>query len=116
MLIVAGSSLRCLPPHVWDVKSPYYLPDLKAVMVSYAEFHRMPARRRKAMEQGLHKYLGIPEEVNIYLDNGAFYFLSRDGEMPREEYDEFVRLAKPDWWPIPQDFIPSPRMTIEEQR
>jgi 7-cyano-7-deazaguanine tRNA-ribosyltransferase len=116
VLIIAGSSLRCLPPHVWDVNSPYYLPDLKAVMVSYAEFHRMPARRRKAMEQGLHEYLGIPEEVKIYLDNGAFYFLSRDGEMPREEYDEFVRLAKPDWWPIPQDFIPSPRMTIEEQR
>lgn len=116
MLIVAGSSLKCLPPHVWDVTSPYYLPDLKAVMVSYADFHRMPARRRKAMEQGLHQYLGIPEEVKIYLDNGAFYFLSRNGETSREEYDEFVSLAKPDWWPIPQDFIPSPRMTMEEQR
>lgn len=116
MLIVAGSSLKCLPPHVWDVNSPYYLPNLKAIMVSYGEFHRMPARRRKAMEQGLHHYLGVPEGVKIYLDNGAFYFLSREGETPRDEYDEFVMRAKPDWWPIPQDFIPTPHMTMEEQR
>lgn len=116
MLIVAGSSLKGLPPHVWDVTSPYYLPRLKAVMVSYADFHRMPTRRRKAMEQGLHQYLGIPNELKIYLDNGAFYFLTRNGEVLSEEYEEFVRLAQPDWWPIPQDFIPSPRMTIEEQR
>jgi 7-cyano-7-deazaguanine tRNA-ribosyltransferase len=116
MLIVAGSSLKCLPPHVWDVNSPYYLPDLKAIMVSYGEFHRMPARRRKAMEQGLHHYLDVPEGVKIYLDNGAFYFLSRQGETPKDEYEEFVRRAKPDWWPIPQDFIPTPHMTMEEQR
>ncbi len=83
MLIVAGLSLKCLPPRVWDVTSPYYLPNLKAVMVSYAEFHRMPARRRKAMEQGLHHYLGVSGGVKIYLDNGAFYFLTRKGEMPK---------------------------------
>jgi 7-cyano-7-deazaguanine tRNA-ribosyltransferase len=116
MLIVAGSSLKCLPPYVWDVTSPYYLPHLKAVMVSYADFHRMPAQRRKALEQGLHESLKIPKGVKIYLDNGAFYFLSRNGELPRKEYEEFVTQAKPDWWPIPQDFIPSPRMTVEEQR
>jgi 7-cyano-7-deazaguanine tRNA-ribosyltransferase len=27
-----------------------------------------------------------------------------------------VSQAKPDWWPIPRDYIPTPRMTIEEQR
>lgn len=85
-------------------------------MVSYADFHRMPARRSKAMAQGLHDYLGIPEYISVYLDNGAFYFLSREGEMPRREYEEFVEKAKPDWWPIPQDFIPVPKMTLEEQR
>jgi 7-cyano-7-deazaguanine tRNA-ribosyltransferase len=116
MLIVAGSSLVNLRPYVWDVNSPYYLPYLKAVMISYADFHQMPTRRRKAMEQGLHEHLGIPEDVKVYLDNGAFYFLSRNGEMPREEYEKFVMHAKPDWWPIPQDFIPSPKMTMEEQR
>ncbi len=76
MLVVAGLSLKNLQPSVWDTNSPFHLPDLRAVMVSYADFHRMPARRRAAMERGLHEYLGIPEETKVYLDNGAFYFLS----------------------------------------
>lgn len=116
MEIVAGITLKCLNPRVWDCNSDYYLSNLKAVMVSYADFHRMPAQRRKAMEQGLHTHLGIPKKIKIYLDNGAFYFLSHEGETPRKEYEEFVEKAKPDWWPIPQDFIPTPQMTKAEQR
>ena len=57
MLLVAGLSLKNLKPRVWDVHSPYYLSDVQAVMVSYADFHRMPAQRRGAMEEGLHAYL-----------------------------------------------------------
>ena len=116
MLIVAGLSLNNLKPRVWDPESPHYLPGLEAVMVSYADFHRAPGRRTKAMEQGLHAYLGVPEEVKIYLDNGAFYFLSHGGLMPYQEYEEFVAEAKPDWRPIPQDFIPVPKMTLRQQR
>jgi 7-cyano-7-deazaguanine tRNA-ribosyltransferase len=116
VLVVAGLSLTNLKPRVWDRDSPYYLPDLQAVMVSYADFHKSPARRRSAMDKGLHSYLGIPPHVRIYLDNGAFYFLGRTGETPRADYEEFVQNAKPDWWPIPQDFIPTPRMAETEQR
>jgi queuine/archaeosine tRNA-ribosyltransferase len=54
--------------------------------------------------------------MKVYLDNGTFYFLHRDGETPKDEYDQFVRAAGPDWWPIPQDYIPGPHMTFEEQR
>ncbi|HLO87035.1 MAG TPA: hypothetical protein VK203_18800 [Nostocaceae cyanobacterium] len=36
-------------------------------------------------------------------------------EVPVKEYAEFVRESKPDWYPIPQDFIPIPKMTLEEQ-
>jgi 7-cyano-7-deazaguanine tRNA-ribosyltransferase len=85
-------------------------------MVSYADFHRMPTHRRRAMEQGLHAYLSIPEKIKVYLDNGAFYFLGRGDRTPKAAYEEFVAQASPDWWPIPQDFIPTPKMTIEEQR
>lgn len=85
-------------------------------MVSYAEFHQMPRQRQKAMDIGLHAYLGVPPHVQVWLDNGAFYFLSRGGETNRQEYEEFVRGARPDWYPIPQDFIPSPAMTMEQQR
>lgn len=114
--IVAGLSLKNLKPAVWDKSSPYYLPELRAVMVSYADFHAMKWKRTAAMKQGLHKYLGIPKRVKIYLDNGSFYFIGREGEAPRTEYEEFVRDAKPDWYPIPRDFIPTPRMKRSDQK
>jgi hypothetical protein len=84
-------------------------------MVSYADFHAMHARRKQAMQVGLHALLGVPPTIKIYLDNGAFYFLGRAGETPRQEYVEFVAQAKPDWWPIPQDFIPVPQMSEPQQ-
>jgi 7-cyano-7-deazaguanine tRNA-ribosyltransferase len=114
--IVAGTTLSSLKPDVWNPNSEYYLPNLTAIMISYADFHKMPARRRKAMDQGLRNYLGVPDHVKIYLDNGAFYFISHHGETPVEEYTEFVKYAQPDWFPIPQDFIPTPKMPLEEQK
>ncbi len=116
MQVVAGISLSGIKPRVWDSECEYYLRELQAVMVSYADFHRMPTRRRWAMEQGIHEYLGTPEGVKVYLDNGAFYFLSRDGEMPVKDYEEFVEKSNPDWFPIPQDFIPTPKMSRYGQK
>ena len=121
MLIVAGLSLNNLKPRVWDPESPYFIPQLKAVMVSYADFHRVPARKKTAVADGLRKMLGIPQGVEIFLDNGAFWFLSgkdtagKDEEELRKEYEDFVRDARPGWWPVPRDFIPTPNMPAEKQ-
>lgn len=115
MQIVAGLNLSNLQPKVFDVSSPYYLPNLQAVMVSYAEFDQSPVRHRRAMEEGLHAYLGIPAQVEIYLDNGAFAFLKKNKEVPHEMYKAFVREAKPNWYVIPQDYIPTPQMSDEQQ-
>ncbi len=114
MQIVAGLNFN-KEPRVWNPDSPYYLPHLKAVMVSYAEFDQSPIRRQRAMAEGLHTYLAIPQETEIYLDNGAFSFLKRSKEVPRQEYEDFVKQAKPNWYAIPQDYIPTPRMSDEEQ-
>jgi len=108
--VVAGLSLKNLKPRIWDPSSPYYLPALRALMVSYADFDKSPSKRRAAMQQTLHGYLGVPQGIQVYLDNGAFYFLSRGGGVPQQEYEEFVHHARPDWYPIPQDFIPVPYM------
>jgi hypothetical protein len=113
--IVAGVSLKNLKPRVWDKDSPYYLPDLQAIMVSYADFCAMPYRKKMAMEKGLHTYLGVPKRVRIYLDNGSFYFIGRDGESPAADYEAFVKAAKPDWYPIPRDYIPTPKMRKMQQ-
>jgi 7-cyano-7-deazaguanine tRNA-ribosyltransferase len=108
--IVAGLSLKNLKPRVWDPASPYYLPDLHAVMISYADFDKSPTKRLAAMQKTLHGYLGIQSDVQIYLDNGAFYFLDREGGVSQQQYEAFVLAARPNWYPIPQDFIPVPQM------
>jgi 7-cyano-7-deazaguanine tRNA-ribosyltransferase len=116
MLIVAGLSIKNLEPRVWDPSSQFYLPKLSAVMVSYGEFHQMRARRQAAMKVGLHKFLGAPDGVRVFLDNGAFYFGTQSDEAPFEEYEEFVERARPDWKPIPQDYIPLPSMSHQRRR
>jgi 7-cyano-7-deazaguanine tRNA-ribosyltransferase len=116
MLVIAGLSLKNLKPRVWDSTSAYFLPRLQGVMVSYADFHAMPVQRKLAMDQGLRAFLGVPARTRIYLDNGAFYFLKHNGTVPRAEYEEFVRKARPDWYPIPQEFIPTPSMVLRQQR
>jgi hypothetical protein len=116
VLVVAGLSLKNLEPRVWDPASPYHLPGLRAVMVSYADFHRSPARRRAAVERGLRAYLDVPAPVRLYLDNGAFAIFRRGGETVADDYRAFVERAHPDWYPIPRDVIPGPHMSIEEQR
>lgn len=116
MLIVAGLSIKNLEPRVWSPASPYYIPSLSAVMVSYAEFHQKRASRTEAMKQGLRQFLGVPDWVSVYLDNGAFYFSGEPMGAPIDEYEEFVEKATPDWKPIPQDFIPIPSATWQKQR
>lgn len=117
VLIVAGLSLKNLQPRVWDPTSEFYLPALQAVMVSYAEFHQLQARRTAAMKAGLRSNLGVPENIKVYLDNGAFYFGGqKSGEAPLEEYEEFVEATKPNWKPIPQDYIPFPSMSRQKQK
>ncbi len=116
MLVVAGLSLKNLQPHVWNPNSPYYVPNLRAIMVSYGDFHQMPRQMEKAKELGLRKYLQVPNEVAIYLDNGAFYFLRSEEEAAREDYEDFVENAKPDWYPAAFDVIPTPQMSASKQR
>jgi hypothetical protein len=117
MLIVAGLSLKNLQPRVWDPKSPYFIPALRAVMVSYGDFHQMPVHLKKAKELGLRKYLGAPKNVSIYLDNGAFYFLRSGEQSERRVYRRFVGEAKPDWYPMAFDVIPTPQMSnLKQQR
>src|SRR5437870_1439691 len=116
MRIVAGLSLKNLHPRVWDPASQYFLPSLRGVMVSYGEFHQMPARMEKAKDCGLRTYLGVPKNISVYLDNGAFYFLRAGGQAERKTYQEFVEKAKPDWYPIAFDVIPTPKMSNAKQR
>jgi 7-cyano-7-deazaguanine tRNA-ribosyltransferase len=35
--------------------------------------------------------------------------------VPRQEYEAFVRDARPDWYAIPQEYIPTPAMSDAEQ-
>jgi hypothetical protein len=85
-------------------------------MVSYGEFHQMPSQMEKAKELGLRKYLDVPDSTSVYLDNGAFYFLRSGDKAERKAYQDFVEKAKPDWYPIAFDLIPTPQMSVSKQR
>jgi 7-cyano-7-deazaguanine tRNA-ribosyltransferase len=115
MLIVAGTTLKQLEPRVWDVNSPYYLPNLRAIMVSFAEFQNATTLRHKAEQDGLHSALGVPANIRVYLDNGAFSCIKNGKKLDTRAYWKFVNKVKPDWYPIPADFIPMPDMTSDEQ-
>lgn len=115
MLIVAGTTLKQLEPRVWDPDSRYYLPNLRAVMVSFAEFGIAKTLREKAISEGLHIALGASNDVKVYLDNGAFSNI-RSGKVPNSQaYKKFVEKTNPDWYPVPADYIPLPDMTTVEQ-
>lgn len=117
MLIVAGLSLKNLQPRVWDPESPHYLSSLRAVMVSYGEFHHMASQRAKAMDLGLHEFLGVPSHIDVYLDNGAFSFIREGAASPAPSlYQEFVEKVRPDWYPVGFDVIPVPQMPYSEQQ
>jgi hypothetical protein len=113
--VVVGLSLKNLRPRVWDPDDPLHVPGVRAVMVSYADFDHRAAWRRGAMERGLHAYLGVPDGVRVYLDNGAFALFRRGLEIPRADYEAFVEAARPDWYPVPRDYIPAPGMTAWRQ-
>jgi 7-cyano-7-deazaguanine tRNA-ribosyltransferase len=116
MLVVPGLSLRNLHPRVWDPNSPYYLPALRAIMVSYGDFHQMPMHEEAAVKQGLRKFLSAPAHIRIFLDNGAFYFARKKGHPDQRKYREFIRQAKPYWYPVRFDAIPIPQMNARKQR
>jgi queuine/archaeosine tRNA-ribosyltransferase len=114
MQVVVGTELD-ESPRFWRAGDTWYLPQVKAMMVSYFDFHRRPRKRRAAMDQGIHGYLGVSEGTKVYLDNGAFAFWRRGMDPPVSEYSEFVRSALPDWFPVPADFIPSPNLERASQ-
>jgi len=115
LLVVVGTPLD-QAPRFWDRSSEWHLPQVGAMMVSYADFHKSGPKRRAAMEIGLRAYLGIDDRMRIYLDNGSFAFWRKGMERPINEYIEFVREAKPDWYPIPADYIPHPQLSTDKQR
>jgi len=118
LILVAGISLSNMKPKVWDKNSQYFIPNLNAIMVSYSDFYKMPKLKNTAIEKGLNEALGIPAEISIYLDNGSFYFINKSDSNKKEylDYEKFVLETKPDWFPIPRDYIPLPKMKYKEQK
>lgn len=115
MEIVAGITLKQLEPRVWDPESPFHLPRLRAVMISFTDFYRNNKLRELAIKKGIHRALDIPKGIRVYLDNGAFGNIRAKRELPVKPYWEFVQRAKPHWYPVPADFIPMPAMSADEQ-
>ena len=123
MEVVAGLSLKNLRPRVWDPQSREQVPALRAVMLSFDELRRRPELCLKAKESGLHSVLGLSGDsgppgtrLRLFLDNGAFACLRRGDEPATEEFVAFVREVRPDWYPVPADYIPLPSFSRQRQK
>jgi len=53
--------------------------------------------------------------VEVFLDNGAFHTLMRGAELDAKAYRDFIDMSVPDWFPIPVEYIPHPRMRRAQQ-
>lgn len=115
MRLIAGVNLRNPVPRFWDPEDAHHLPQIGGLMISFADFLGYQSRIKAVREKGLRSYLRIPEGVEVFLDNGAFHTLMRGDALDASAYRSFVEMSSPDWFPIPAEYIPHPRMPRKEQ-
>ena len=115
MLVVIGTELDHAP-RFWAKSDEWYVQEAKSIMVSYADFYKSRRKRKLAMDKGIREYLGVQSNMSVYLDNGSFAFWRKGLERPIEEYVEFVSIVRPDWYPVPADYIPHPQLSRREQK
>jgi 7-cyano-7-deazaguanine tRNA-ribosyltransferase len=113
LLIVVGFPLRW-PIPVWRSDHALGLPGVTSVMVSFGELQQRPLTYQSCLRQGLRRWFRVSGEV--FLDNGAFR-LNRLGARPDiSGYVAFVRQARPQWYPVPFDYMPTPAHSRALQR
>jgi len=83
-------------------------------MISFAELLRDRHVLEASAVRGLSSYLNVG--VKIYLDNGCFSLLRQGGEPAAREYVDYVKRARPNWYPVPADYVPLPSMTRRHTR
>lgn len=116
MQIVAGLNLSNLHPRVWDPASIDHIPGVQAVMISWADIAQRHNLRTRMQRDGIHRTLGIPEHVAMYLDNGSFALSRNERDHDPDGYLAFVQSVDLAWYPVPRDYIPHPAMEAEHQR
>src|SRR5262245_18706592 len=113
MNVVTGFPLRW-PIPVWRRGHPLFVPGVRSVMISFNDLLMHPTIHKACMRRGLRRVFGVSGA--FFLDNGAFAVL-RTGRAPSLGcYVDFVRRARPDWYPIPFDYIPLANETRSTQR
>jgi len=91
---------------VWRRDGPWSVQGIDSVMVSFKDIVARPTIYRECLRVGLREYFQVSGDV--YLDNGSFSRPSA-GESPDfGDYETFVRWARPQWYPVPFDFMGLP--------
>jgi hypothetical protein len=103
--IVAGTQLKA-KVDFWTAGTLNHVSGVDALMLSFGEILQRRTRLDALEKIGLGEYLGF--RGHIFLDNGSYTMLGGGLKPPIAEYVRFVRHAKPDWFPVPVDYVPSP--------
>ena len=104
-VVNAGLSLKNLKPRVMDVNSPYYLSDVPGshgVLCGFSS-HSLPTATGQWSRASMH-ISGILEGGyrSIWITGRSISWAVMVARQ-RQNYEDFVARAKPDWCPIPQD-------------
>jgi len=98
----------------WAAGTATYVEGIDAIMVSFAEIVSRKWKSTRDNPADLKGHLGFNGEV--FLDNGCYTLLRKGQEPSVKDYVRFIKEAKPDWFPVPIDYVPSPSSSLREAR
>lgn len=118
LIIGVNPGIIKMTGRIFDPDDALYIEGIDGVMFSYALVagpNKEESTYRRLWKRGYRLGYSIPDDVKIYLDNGSFSFSQQGYTVHAAAYRTFVDRTTPDWYPMPQDYIPSLDMPLDEQ-
>ena len=115
LIIGTNPGIIKMTARCYDETDPLYIEGVDGMMFSYAVALESQKAHRRLWKQGFRQGYNLRDEYKIYLDNGSFSFSQQGYTVEPLAYRKFVEQVKPDWYPMPQDYIPGLDMPLDEQ-
>ena len=115
LIIGTNPGIIKMTARCYDENDPLYIEGVDGMMFSYAVALESPKVHQRLWKQGFKQGYNLRDEYKIFLDNGSFTFSQQGYTVEPIAYRKFVEQTSPDWYPMPQDYIPGLDMPLDEQ-